>query len=71
MPGAYAQRCSFEHWVDTYKHLYRAVAFFNIDEFVVLHRHASVKLLLEDVLYPVGGALSINWVLFGKNGHAA
>jgi hypothetical protein len=43
------------------------VAFIDVDEFIVLRKHSSVKSMLWD-LVPHGGALSINRVLFGSNG---
>lgn len=70
MPGAYPLQHGFRHWMENYKHLYKAVGFFDPDEFIVLHKHANMKHLLEEVLYSSkSGALGINWVLFGDNVH--
>lgn len=46
-------------------------AFFDIDEFIVLHKHDTIKQLLYECTKPFGhrGAVSLNWALFGSNGH--
>lgn len=46
-------------------------AFFDIDEFIVLHKHDNIKQLLFECSKPFNhrGALALNWVLFGSNGH--
>lgn len=41
-------------------------AFFDIDEFLVLHQHRSVNDFLGD--YPQADAIAINWRTFGSNG---
>jgi Glycosyl transferase family 2 len=60
---------SYKEWSLKHKHKHRAVAFFDLDEFLVLRKHRSIHELLEEHLYPYGGALGINWVFFGTNGH--
>lgn len=62
---------AFGHWLATEKHKYKAVAFIDPDEFLVLHKHANVHELLEQHLYPRGGALGINWMMFGSSGHTS
>ena len=59
---------AFAEWTDVYSSKYRALAFVDPDEFIVLHRHGTISELLEAVLYPFGGALGINWTMFGSNG---
>jgi hypothetical protein len=43
------------------------IAFFDVDEFLVLKKHSSLKNFLKD--YEAFGALSVVWYLFGSNGH--
>ncbi len=41
-------------------------AFIDIDEFVVLRKHANIKAFLQD-LAPNGGSVVLGWSLFGSN----
>lgn len=68
MPGLFVMPRATSHWLQTYKHKHKAVMFIDVDEFFVLHKHNSLKELLAEYLYPRGGGLAINWVLFGDNG---
>lgn len=62
------------HWNVTedcrvrYMHEPYWVAAIDSDEFIVLHKHDNIKQLLAEVV-PDGGALSINWFLYGSNFH--
>jgi hypothetical protein len=58
------------HWMAEHKSKHKAVAFIDPDEFLVLHKHASIHELLEEHLYPHGGALCVNWMMYGSNGHS-
>lgn len=71
LPGACAQMTAYEHG--------RRVAlaeaeppvwlgFIDIDEFIVLRTKGSIPEFL-DQYGPAEGALALNWVLFGNNGH--
>jgi hypothetical protein len=44
-------------------------AFIDIDEFIVLKRHPDIKLMISECSAGHGGALAINWVYYGSNGH--
>ena len=44
-------------------------AVIDVDEFIVLRRHLDVKTLIRDCCAERSGALAINWVFFGSNGH--
>jgi hypothetical protein len=44
-------------------------AVIDVDEFIVLKRHPDIKTLIRDCCAERGGALAINWVLYGSNGH--
>jgi hypothetical protein len=68
MPGPYVNQRGTEHWLKTYPSNHRAVIFIDVDEFLVLHHHKNVNALLEEKLYPRGGALAMNWLFFGDNG---
>lgn len=41
--------------------------FFDIDQFIMIHHHNDMKVLLQG--YEKFGALGINWLTFGDNGH--
>ena len=67
MPGLYVMpRCTM-HFLQNHKHKHKAVIFIDADEFFVLHKHSNLKELLAEYLYPRGGALAVNWLLFGNN----
>ena len=68
--GAYNQNVVYRDCVDRFgndgpKHDY--MAFFDIDEFLVPQdeRYFSMHSILEKYLLPYGGALIVNWMLFG------
>jgi glycosyltransferase involved in cell wall biosynthesis len=44
------------------------IAFFDTDEFLVLHEHPTVNQLLSS-MPPDAGAIAVNWLLFGSNNH--
>lgn len=61
--------------ISAYNHCWRKymadkawVAFIDLDEFIVLRKHANIKELLQSTV-PAGGALSLHRVQFGSNGH--
>lgn len=68
MPGELAQMRGYSHWMQYFKNAHKAVAIIDVDEFIVLRKHTSIHAFLEEHLYPHGGALSLNWSLFGDNG---
>ncbi len=47
----------------------RWAAFFDVDEFLILRKHDNILSLLVE--HCSSGALSVNWYIFGTNGHAA
>lgn len=68
--GAYNQHVVYRDCVDRFgmdgpKHDY--MVFFDIDEFLVPQdeRYRSIHSILEEYLVPYGGALVVNWMLFG------
>lgn len=42
-------------------------AFIDNDEFIVLHKHDNIKHLIYDIKGNNGGALYLNWIIFGTN----
>lgn len=46
---------------------YDWVAFFDVDEFLVLHKHCCIHNFLQS--YNSCKAIGINWAVFGNNGH--
>jgi hypothetical protein len=65
--GVNRQVSAYEHAVSHYKHDIDWIAFFDIDEFIVLHRDESVAQLMQD--YREFAGLAVNWKLFGSSGH--
>jgi Glycosyl transferase family 2 len=67
----YQGRCmqipAYNHFVQVNRDRYRWCAMMDIDEFLVLRKHKSVKELLKE--HCIEGALSLNWIFFGTNGH--
>jgi hypothetical protein len=66
LDGINRQRGAYNHFIKTYGSKYDWIAFFDIDEFLVLKKHNNVQEFVSDYVdYP---AIGINWVLFGDNG---
>jgi hypothetical protein len=65
--GVNMQRSVYNSFLATFKNDYDWVAFFDVDEFLVLKKHSNVKDFITE--YKDAPAIAINWVLFGNNGH--
>ena len=65
--GNNLQIIAYNNFLFTYKDNFDWVAFFDVDEFLVLKKHKNIKEFLSD--YSNFDAVGINWVLFGNNGH--
>lgn len=57
---------AYNDFMQSYHKDYDWVAFFDVDEFLVLKKHSDVKKFIND--YRDFYAIGINWVLFGDNG---
>jgi hypothetical protein len=64
--GKPMQVAAYNNFLQTYDGRYDWVAFFDVDEFLVLKKHENVKDFIKD--YSEYSAIGINWVLFGDNG---
>jgi hypothetical protein len=65
--GINKQREAYNGFIKNNLNNFDWVAFFDIDEFLILKKHSDIKSFVSDYLeYP---AIGINWVLFGNNGH--
>jgi len=62
----YKQRLAFNNFCTNTKEHYYWAAFFDGDEFLVLHKHQNVREFLDD--YSDCTALGINWAMFGSSG---
>jgi len=60
------QETAYNNFIQTYHTKYDWVAFFDIDEFLVLKKHKNIKEFIGD--YSNYYAIGINWVYFGDNG---
>jgi len=56
--------------VKKHKDKYTWIAFFDVDEFLVLYKHETVVELLEEHLC-CNGSLGINWINFGTSNHTS
>jgi hypothetical protein len=64
--GDEIQYTAYNHFIQNYYDKYDWVAFFDVDEFLVLKKHPNIKNFIND--YRDYLAIGINWVLFGDNG---
>lgn len=69
-PGKMRQVPAYEQHTMKLKHTHAWCAFIDLDEFIVLRKHACIRDLLIDIC-PNGGALVLNWVFFGSSGRAS
>lgn len=65
--GRIKQFASYNHFKINLAYNFSWVAFFDIDEFLVLKNHKNIKDFLNN--YNDLSAIGINWALFGNNGH--
>jgi hypothetical protein len=66
-PGKVQQMNSYNHFFQNYSTRHRWCAVIDCDEFIVLKEDGNIIEFLQKYLQT--GALGINWVLFGSNGH--
>lgn len=65
--GPIRQVEAYNNFITNNKDKFDWVAFFDIDEFLVLKIHKDIKYFIND--YADLPAIGINWVLFGDNGY--
>lgn len=58
---------AYNNWLKYKRADYDWVAFFDVDEFLVLKKHKNVQEFLSE--YDKSNGISINWYFFGNNGH--
>jgi len=63
--GRGKQEVVYNNFLNEYKNEYDWVAFFDVDEFLVLKKHDNIKDFLKD--YDGFNCIGINWHLFGDN----
>ena len=66
-PGDAVQGRAYTHFCQQFRHQTKWVAVFDIDEFVLPHKHRSLREFLGD--YDHCDAIGINWVIFGDGHH--
>src|SRR3954451_11023447 len=66
--GDAVQVRAYAHFCSRYKHESKWVAVFDIDEFVLPHKHESFREFLID--YDHCDGIGINWAMFGDGHHA-
>ena len=62
-PGEVQQLNAYNHFLNTYRKDYDWVAFFDVDEYLVLKKHNNVKSFIIEYNNPYG--IAVNWVYFG------
>lgn len=65
--GVSQQINAYNHWLTNKKNEYDWVAFFDVDEFLVLKKHKNVQDFVLD--YKGRNGIGVNWYMFGNNGH--
>ena len=65
--GDEKQPLAYNDFLKNHSKEYDWIAFFDVDEFLVLKKHDNLHSLLEE--YNDAESLAINWVIFGSNGH--
>jgi hypothetical protein len=65
-PGTHRQMYSYHMCASEFRNDHAYMAFFDVDEYLVLFRHDTVSDFLRDHL-PGRGALQISWYIFGTN----
>jgi hypothetical protein len=65
--GLNKQRSAYNLFLHQYGNRYDWAAFFDVDEFLVLKKHKTIKEFVLD--YNDKAGVGINWVMFGNNGH--
>lgn len=66
-PGKNAQLPAYADCMNRWHGKVRWVAFFDLDEFLILKKHKDARLLLPN--FENFGALAVNWAVFGSSGH--
>lgn len=67
LDGLNKQTEAYNHFIKNNLNNFDWVAFFDIDEFLVLKKHNNIKEFISE--YNDFPAIGVNWVLFGNNGH--
>jgi glycosyl transferase family 92 len=58
---------AYQHFIDNYSHRTEWAAIIDVDEFILLKKHPTLKEFLED--YGDVDAVAVNLVFFGDSGH--
>ncbi len=58
-----------EEFCRDHKDKHRWIAHFDLDEFLVLKKHSTVREFCEEYLANEEGGIAICWAIFGDNGH--
>ena len=65
-PGHAAQYPAYNHFIkQSFATKFKWVSFHDIDEFIVLLKHANINAFLEE--YCPSGSISLNWLMFGSS----
>lgn len=58
-PGYHKQPANYRKCIDTFQNTSTWIAFIDVDEFIVLHKHATIREYVQDIA-PYGTAIAIN-----------
>jgi len=66
-PGKKQQIRAYDHFAKTHGKFHTWAAFIDVDEFIVLVKHDTVKDFLAEMC--PDGSVCLNWYMFGSSGH--
>jgi len=67
LPGPGRQSAAYRHFCEHYKNETRWVAFIDLDEFIVFHKHANAAGFLSE--FEGLETIGLTWLMFGHSGH--
>jgi predicted O-methyltransferase YrrM len=63
------QYVALEHFINNYINDFTHVAHIDIDEYIVLKKHATINSFIEEYIIDDCAGIGMNWRHFGSNGH--
>ena len=64
-PGKHQQMPAYNHFLSNFRNEFDWAAFIDVDEYIVLKKHKTIKEFITDFNNPYG--IGINWVYFGSD----
>jgi hypothetical protein len=67
LPGPGRQSAAYRHFCEHHRSETRWVAFIDLDEFIVFHKHGNIAGFLSE--FEGLGTIGLTWLMFGHSGH--